>query len=129
MLPQLVDSSIRELERLREHLEPRRLQAATELVLGADAVFLLAQRRAFPVAAYLPTASRSSRSAPSCSTRSPGCCASKSAAIRRGNVLIAASFRNYSAEVIEAAELAHKQGAVVIAITDQPCRRWSASRA
>ena len=53
VLPQLVDTSIRELERLREHFDVRRLQAATELVLAANAVYLLAQRRAFPVAGYL----------------------------------------------------------------------------
>jgi len=34
-------------------------------------------------------------------------------------VLIAASFRSYTREVVEAAELAHTQGAAVIAITDQ----------
>jgi DNA-binding MurR/RpiR family transcriptional regulator len=38
---------------------------------------------------------------------------------RRGSVLIAASFRSYTREVVEAAELAHTQGAAVIAITDQ----------
>jgi len=33
-------------------------------------------------------------------------------------VLIAASFRNYTAEVVEAADAAHQQGATVIAVTD-----------
>jgi DNA-binding MurR/RpiR family transcriptional regulator len=39
---------------------------------------------------------------------------------RRGSVMIAASFRSYTQDVIEAAELAQAQGAAVIAITDQP---------
>jgi DNA-binding MurR/RpiR family transcriptional regulator len=119
VLPQLVDSSIRELERLREHLEPRRLHAASELVLGADAVFLLAQRRAFPVAAYLAYGLAQLEIPAFLLDSVAGMLRQQIGAIRRGNVLIAASFRNYSAEVIEAAELAHKQGAVVIAITDQ----------
>src|SRR5262249_27833622 len=39
---------------------------------------------------------------------------------RRGSVLIAASFRNYTQDVVEAAQAAHGAGAAVIAITDQP---------
>ena len=40
--------------------------------------------------------------------------------IGRGDVLVAASFRSYTAEVVDAATLARKQGAKVIAITDHP---------
>jgi DNA-binding MurR/RpiR family transcriptional regulator len=42
------------------------------------------------------------------------------APIGRGDVLVAASFRNYTPAVIEAADLARKQRARVIAITDHP---------
>jgi DNA-binding MurR/RpiR family transcriptional regulator len=120
VLAQLVDTSIRELERLREHLDPRRLQAATELVLAADSVFLLAQRRAFPVAAYLAYGLAQLEVRALLLDSVAGMLRQQIGMIQRGNVLIAASFRNYSAEVVEAAELAHTQGAAVIAITDQP---------
>ncbi len=120
VLPQLVDSSIRELERLREHLDPRRLRAAADIVLEADAVFLLAQRRAFPVASYLAYGLAQLEFRALLLDSVGGMLRQQVGMIRRDNVLIAASFRSYTQEVVDAAETAHKQGAAVIAITDQP---------
>jgi len=119
VLPQLVDSSIRELERLREHLDPRRLRAAADLVLEADAVFLLAQKRAFPVAAYLAYGLAQLEFRALLLDSVAGMLPQQAGMVRRGSVLIAASFRSYSQEVVDAAEAAHKAGAAVIAITDQ----------
>jgi DNA-binding MurR/RpiR family transcriptional regulator len=120
VLPQLVDSSIRELERLREHLDPRRLRNAADLVLDGDSVFLLAQRRAFPVAAYLAYGLAQLEFRALLLDSVGGMLRQQIGMIRRDNVLIVASFRKYTQEVIEAAEFADKQGAAVIAITDQP---------
>jgi DNA-binding MurR/RpiR family transcriptional regulator len=119
VLPQLVDSSIRELERLREHLDAKRLRAAADLVLGADSVFLLAQRRAFAVAAYLAYGLAQLEFRAFLLDSVGGMLRQQAGMARRGSVLIAASFRSYTREVVEAAELAQGQGAAVIAITDQ----------
>ena len=120
LLPQLIDSSIHELERLREHLDHRRLRAATDIVLEADTVFLLAQRRAFPVAGYLAYGLAQLEFRALLLDSVGGMLRQQVGMIRRGNVLIAASFRKYTQEVVDAAEIAQKQGAAVIAITDQP---------
>lgn len=120
VLPQLVDSSIRELERLREHLDPARLRTAAEAVLEANAVFLLAQRRAFPVAAYLAYGLAQLELPAFLLDSVAGMLKQQARMIRRGDVLIAASFRNYTQEVVDAAEAARDTGATVIAITDQP---------
>ncbi len=120
VLPQLVDSSIRELERLREHLDPARLRTAAEAVLEANAVFLLAQRRAFPVAAYLAYGLAQLELPAFLLDSVAGMLKQQARMIRRGDVLIAASFRNYTQEVVDAAEAARDAGATVIAITDQP---------
>jgi DNA-binding MurR/RpiR family transcriptional regulator len=119
VLPQLVDSSIRELERLREHLDSRRLRAAADLVLGAESVFLLAQRRAFAVATYLAYGLAQLELRAFLLDSVGGMLRQQAGMARRGSVLIAASFRSYTREVVEAAELAQAQGAAVIAITDQ----------
>jgi DNA-binding MurR/RpiR family transcriptional regulator len=119
VLPQLVDSSIRELNRLREHLDPARLRAAADLVLGADAVFLLAHRRAFPIAAYLAYGLAQLEFRAFLLDSVGGMLRQQASMAQRGSVLVAASFRSYSREVVEAAEIAHAQGAAVIAITDQ----------
>ena len=83
-------------------------------------MFLLAQRRAFPVAAYLAYGLAQLEVRALLLDSVAGMLRQQVGMIRRGNVLVAASFRSYSAEVVEAAELAHAQGAAVIAITDQP---------
>jgi DNA-binding MurR/RpiR family transcriptional regulator len=119
VLPQLVDSSIRELTRLREHLDPRRLRAAADLVLAADSVFLLGQKRAFAVAAYLAYGLAQLEFRAILLDSVGGMLRQQAGMTRRGSVLIAASFRSYTREVVEAAELAQAQGAAVIAITDQ----------
>jgi DNA-binding MurR/RpiR family transcriptional regulator len=119
VLPQLVASSIRELERLREHLDPRRLRAAADLVLEADAVFLLAQKRAFAVAAYLAYGLAQLEFPALLLDSVGGMLRQQAGTVRRGSVLIAASFRNYTQDVVDAAETAHAAGASVIAITDQ----------
>ena len=53
LYPQVVASAMRELERLRDHGDARALEQATRLVTGARTVYLLAQRRAFAVAAAI----------------------------------------------------------------------------
>jgi DNA-binding MurR/RpiR family transcriptional regulator len=107
VLPQLVDTSIRELERLREHFDVRRLQAATE-------------RRAYPVAGYLAYGLAQLEIRAFLLDSVGGMLRQQVGAIGPGDVLLAASFRNYTAEVVDAAELARERGAVVIAITDHP---------
>jgi DNA-binding MurR/RpiR family transcriptional regulator len=118
VLPQLVDSAVQELERLREHADPRRLQQATDLILAADTVHLLAQRRAFPVASYLAYGLGQLEIRAFLLDSVGGMLRQQVGMIRRNDVLIAASFRNYTAEVVEAAGIAHEQGATVIAFTD-----------
>ncbi len=118
VLPQLVDSAVQELERLREHADPRRLQQATDLVLAADTVYLLAQRRAFPVASYLAYGLGQLEIRAFLLDSVGGMLPQQVGMIRRNDVLVAASFRNYTAEVVEAAGIAHEQGASVIAVTD-----------
>ena len=118
VLPQLVDSAVQELQRLREHADPRRLQQATELILGANTVYLLAQRRAFPVASYLAYGLVQLEIRAYLLDSIGGMLHQQVGMIRREDILVAASFRNYAAEVIEAANLAQQQGATVIAITD-----------
>ena len=120
VLPRLIDSSIDELERLREHFDARHLQAATEIILAGKAVYLLAQRRAFPVAGYLAYGLAQLEVRAFLLDSVGGMLRQQVGMLGPGDVLLAASFRNYATEVVEAAELAGGCGATVIAITDHP---------
>jgi DNA-binding MurR/RpiR family transcriptional regulator len=118
VVQELVASSIHQLERLREHFDARRLHAATRLVLGAQAVYLLAQRRAFPVASYLAYALAQLEIRAFLLDSVGGMLRQQIGMLGPDDVLLAASFRNYTADVVEAADLAQRRGATVIAITD-----------
>lgn len=120
VLRQVADSAIHELESLREQFDARRLAAATDLVAGARTVYLLAQRRAFPVASYLAYGLAQLDVRAFLLDSVGGMLREQLRAIGRDDVLVAASFRNYTADVVEAAEAARRQGAKVVAITDHP---------
>ena len=118
VLPQLTDSAIGELEQLREHVDPGLFRRAAALVLKASRVQVVAQRRAFPVAAYLAYG-LSQLEVPAFLLDSvAGMLRQQASLLRDGDLLIAASFRNYSPEVVEAATICHRNGVPVIAFTD-----------
>jgi len=118
VLPQLADSAIGELEQLREHVDPGLFRRAAALVLKAGRVHVVAQRRAFPVAAYLAYG-LSQLEVPAFLLDSvAGMLRQQASLLRDGDLLIAASFRNYSPEVVEAAAICHRNGVPVIAFTD-----------
>lgn len=118
VLPQLTDSAIGELEQLREHVDPGLFRRAAAQVLKASRVHVVAQRRAFPVAAYLAYG-LSQLEVPAFLLDSvAGMLRQQASLLRDGDLLIAASFRNYSPEVVEAATICHRNGVPVIAFTD-----------
>ena len=118
VLPQLADSAIAELEQLREHVDSALFRRAASLLVSAARVHVLAQRRAFPVAAYLAYG-LSQLEVPAFLLDSVGGMLRQQASLLRdGDVLVAASFRNYSPEVVEAASICHRNGVAVIALTD-----------
>ncbi len=118
VLAELVVSATHELEQLRERCDAAQLAAAAELVVGARTVFLLAQRRAFPVATYLAYALAQLEIRAFLLDSVGGMLREQMQMVTREDVLIAASFRSYTAEVVAATELARAQGARIVAITD-----------
>ena len=120
VLHQVAASAIHELETLRGEFDARQLAAATDLVAGARTVYLLAQRRAFPVASYLAYGLAQLEVRAFLMDSVGGMLREQLRAVGRDDVLVAASFRSYTADVVEAAETATRQGAKVVAITDHP---------
>lgn len=115
---QVTDSAVRELERLRDHGDPRILAAATRLVAGAHTVHLLAQRRAFAVAAYLAYGLAQLEVRAVLLDSVGGMLHDQVRTIGGGDVLVVASFRNYTEEVVAAANAVRAQGGGVVALTD-----------
>jgi len=84
----------------------------------ARRVHVLAQRRAFPVAAYLAYGLTQLEVPAFLMDSVGGMLRQQAALLRDGDLLIAASFRNYSSDVVEAAAACHRNGVPVVALTD-----------
>ena len=118
VLHDFVADSIAHLSHLEDHVAPERLDHAVALLADAARIHVLAQRRAFPVACYLSYALAQLELPVSLLDGVGGMVREQARGMRRGDVLVAVSFRNYSPEVIELAADAYRRGVPVIVITD-----------
>lgn len=127
VLHELVGESVAELGHLEEKIQQADLRAAVKLMSAAPRIHVLAQRRAFPVAGYLAYALSQLELRTHLLDGTGGMLRESLRSIAPGDVLIVASFRSYSPEVLDAAVAAEKLGAIVIAITDGPVSPLKAS--
>ena len=118
VLRDFVADSIANLSHLEEHVAPERLEHAVRLLSGASRIHLLAQRRAFPVACYLAYALNQLELRAHLLDGLGGMLDEFSRGIGRGDVLLVASFRNYTPAVVDTALAARARGVAVVAITD-----------
>ena len=117
---QVVRDSVADLEQLEEGIHAEDLKTAVKLIATGARIHVLAQRRSFPVAVYLAYALSQLELKTHLLDGTGGMLRESLRSIDSGDVLIVASFRNYSLEVINAANTANEAGALVIAITDGP---------
>jgi DNA-binding MurR/RpiR family transcriptional regulator len=120
VLHQLVGDSVAELGHLEESIREADMSAAVKLIAGAQRIHVLAQRRAFPVASYLAYALGQLELKTHLLDGAGGMLGESLRAVDAQDVLLVASFRNYSPEVVEAAVGCHARGVPVIAVTDSP---------
>jgi DNA-binding MurR/RpiR family transcriptional regulator len=127
VLHQLVSDAVAELGHLEENIRQNDLKAAVNLIASAPRIHVLAQRRAFPVAGYLSYALSQLELRTHLLDGTGGMLRESLASMAPGDLLLAASFRNYSPEVVSAAASASKLGVSVVAITDGPLSPLKAS--
>src|SRR2546423_2524842 len=118
VLHQFVGEAVTELTRLEETVRTDDMKAAVKLLAGARAIHVLAQRRAFPVACYLGYALNQLELPVRLLDGLGAMLHESSRTIGRADVLLAASFRNYSPDVIATAGACRERGAQVVSITD-----------
>jgi len=118
VLHQFVGDAVSELTRLEENIRADDMKQAVQLLAGAGHIHVLAQRRAFPVACYLAYALNQLELPVRLLDGLGGMLHEFSRGIGRGDVLLVASFRNYSPDVIATAGACRERGAQIVAITD-----------
>jgi DNA-binding MurR/RpiR family transcriptional regulator len=120
VLDDFAAASIAALERLRRELPIERLEQAADLLAGADTIYITAQRRAFPAAAYLAYLLGELSLRAYLLDSVGGMLAQQARSLRQGDALIAISFRSYAPEVLSLAESCHARDIAIVALTDGP---------
>lgn len=118
VLQQFIEEGVADLRQLHHNVQAADLDRSAALVCEATRVHVLAQRRAFPVAAYLAYALGQLDLKVNLLDGIGGMLPDTLRQLEPGELLIVASFKNYSPPVIEAAALARSRGLAVVAITD-----------
>ena len=118
VLHQFVGEAVTELRDLDDNVDGAALNAAARLLAGAPQIHVLAQRRAFPVACYLAYALNQLEMRAHLLDGLGGMLGEFAHSIRKTDVLLVASFRNYTPAVVETALACRARGVRVIAITD-----------
>ena len=118
ILDGFIDTATRSLEQLGRTVLPGEFAEAARLLAQARTIYLLGQRRAFPVAAYLAHAF-AKLERPAVLLDNLGSMLDLQAArCGEGDALVAISFSPYTQSTVDMATAAAGRGASVIAITD-----------
>ena len=120
VLHHFVGDAVNELHHLEENVRAETLNAAVKLLARAPQIHVLAQRRAFPVACYLAYALNQLELRAHLLDGLGGMLNEFVHTIQRGDVLLVASFRNYTPAVVDTAMACRQRGVKVVAITDSP---------
>ena len=120
VLHHFVGDAVNELHHLEENVRAETLNAAVKLLARAPQIHVLAQRRAFPVACYLAYALNQLELRAHLLDGLGGMLNEFVHSIQRGDVLLVASFRNYTPAVVDTAIACRQRGVKVVAITDSP---------
>lgn len=115
-----VDNGVAALHQLRDTISPGDLERATDVLSGADVIYILAQGRSFPVACYIAYALNRFGLRSQLLDGLGGMSAHRLSLARKGDALLAISFKDYASEVVELVAVAAGRGVPVVVITDGP---------
>jgi DNA-binding MurR/RpiR family transcriptional regulator len=120
VLSQFIADDIGALEDLHNDVAPREIERAAALLMRARSIFLVGQRRSFPVAFYLHYALSQLDLRSFLIDSIGGTIETQARAATRDDVLIAISFKDYAPEVVRAVETLTERKVPLITITDAP---------
>jgi DNA-binding MurR/RpiR family transcriptional regulator len=112
------EATIRSILRMRETCAGETLMAASRIISGADTIYLLGNRRAFPAASYLAYLFGKLDMRHRLLTNMAHMGTSELSGASARDVLIAISFTPYTPATVEMATGATERGVPVISITD-----------
>lgn len=107
-------------DRARSSLDPTRVQQAVDTLARAETLYILAGRRAFPLAAYAAYACGKLGLRAILIDQLGGLGPEQAGGAGKKDAMLAMSFSPYAPETIAITSVAHQRGVPVVAITDSP---------
>ena len=120
ILQEFCDASVLCLDRLKETVSAESLNEAVRMMTSANQIFVIGQRRAFPIASYFHYGLVRMEMRCQLLDFVGGMVPQQMAALRPDDLLIAISFAEYSPAVVEVVRDAHIRGIPTLTITDAP---------
>jgi DNA-binding MurR/RpiR family transcriptional regulator len=120
LLAEFADVSVASLTHLKQNAPAKDLRQALIMLSGADHIYVIGQRRAFPIAAYI--AYGLSRLELRCTFLDfvGGMVPQQAATMRPSDLLVAVAFAEYTPAVVDIVQDVHLRGVPVLTITDVP---------
>ena len=115
---ELIENSIAGLQNLVGRFDLANFRTAINLLASADVIWLAGARRSFPVVAYLDYALQQTGKRVILLSGLGSMQGEQIRAARRGDVILAVAFKPHAEETLRVTQVARKQGAKMIAITD-----------
>lgn len=113
-------AGIQALEHLRDEIRPEDLEAAIDILAAAEIVHVVAQRRAFPVAAYLGYALSHLDCRSHLLDSIGGMLGEQVHTMAAGDALVAVSYKPYAPETLKTVQAAKDAGIPIVGVTDNP---------
>jgi DNA-binding MurR/RpiR family transcriptional regulator len=120
ILHEFCDASALCLERLKETVPADRLSRALEMLSAAQQIYVIGQRRAFPIAAYFAYGLMRLEMRCHLLDNVGGMVPQQVATIGPEDLLVAVAFAEYTPSVVEVVHDAHIRGIPTLTITDVP---------
>lgn len=118
VLDDFIDGGIAALSNLRDVIIPERLEQTVDILAKADVVYLSAQRRSFPIASYLAYALAHLDKRCVLIDGNGGMFLEQARSMRKGDALLAISFKSYASDVVQLVKETRGKGIPVVSISD-----------
>ena len=120
ILAEFADASIASLERLKTVIPSQDLHRALAMLGGADQIYVIGQRRAFPIAAYIAYGLMRLEFRCTLLDFVGGMVPQQVATMRPNDLLVAVAFAEYTPAVVDIVQDVHIRGMPILSITDVP---------
>jgi DNA-binding MurR/RpiR family transcriptional regulator len=118
VLSEFVEGNVLALQNLGQSIGEADMQRAVNLIAGAETVYVIGFRRAFPVSSYLAYSLQQLGKKTQFVDGVAGLARQQIQTIGAKDLLVAVSYQPYSDETIQAVDAATERGAKVLAISD-----------